>query len=178
MKRVVPVLILTLVLCAWTPALAEGDIVSEVRGGVYVHDIELWSFEREDGVDVNAEVLFTSPDFLDGIFAPRPHLGITANTSGYTSHAYAGLTWEFDLTDEYFLDASLGGSVHSGELDTDDREYKSLGSRVLFRLGAALGYRLTDHVNVSLQYEHMSNAYLADPNEGMDNVGLRLGYVF
>ena len=159
-------------------ASAGESIVSEVRGGVYAHDISFWSFHRESGSDINGEVLFVSPDWLEAIWAPRPHLGATINTSGNTSIVYGGLTWEYDLPADFFIDANLGGAIHNGKLNTNDKDRKSLGSPVLFRLGAALGYNLTEKVNISLQFEHVSNAYLANPNEGMDNVGLRLGYRF
>lgn len=179
--KVVKVLLiaLSLLLFASFSHAEEGDsVVSEIRGGVYAHDISFWSFHRESGVDINGEVLFVSPDFLKGIWAPRPHLGATVNTSGNTSHAYGGLTWEYDLPANFFVDGNLGLSVHNGHLDTNNSKRKSLGSPVLFRVGAALGYNITEKVNVSVQYEHMSNAYIANPNEGMDNVGLRLGYRF
>jgi len=179
MKASVVVLaVLLMVLSVASVASAEDSIFSEVRGGVYAHDVNFWSFNRESGTDVNGEVLFVSPDFLESIMAPRPHLGATVNTSGNTSIAYGGLTWEWDLPANFFIDANLGGAVHNGKLNTNDKNRKSLGSRALFRLGAALGYNLTEKVNLSLQFEHVSNAYLADPNEGMDNVGLRLGYRF
>ena len=179
MKQLLFVLVLAVsALAAVSSALAEDSIFSEIRGGVYAHDVDFVSFNREDGADVNAELLFVSPDWLDAIWSPRPHMGVTVNTAGDTSHAYTGLTWEYDFLGPFFVDGSLGLSAHNGHLDTDDRDRKSLGSRVLFRLGAAVGYRLTEKVNVSLQFEHMSNAYLANENEGMDNVGLRLGFRF
>ena len=171
-------------LIALTISLSAGsaraqDLLSEIRGGIYAHDIDFWSFNREEGPDVNAELLFTSPDFLEAIWSPRPHLGATVNTQGDTSHAYAGLTWEYPLASTgFFIDGNLGLSVNNGKRDTDDPDRKSLGSPVLFRLGAAVGYNLTEQVNISLQFEHMSNAYLANENEGMDNLGLRLGYRF
>lgn len=177
MKRAIFTVLL--VLFTVTPAGAADDsIFSEIRGGVYAHDIDFWSFNREKGPDVNAELLFVSPDFLEPILSPRPHVGVTVNTAGDTSHAYTGLTWEFPVFGDFFIDGSLGLSAHNGKLDTDDKDRKSLGSPVLFRLGAAVGYNITEKVNVSIQYEHMSNAYLANENEGMDNVGLRLGYRF
>jgi len=178
MKASVSAVVLLLVLLTASFVCAEDSIVSEVRGGVYAHDISFWSFHRENGADINGEVLFVSPSWLEAIWAPRPHLGVTVNTDGNTSHAYGGLTWEYDLPSDFFVDANLGLSVHNGYLDTNKSKRKSLGSPVLFRLGAALGYNLTEKVNVSVQFEHMSNAYLANPNEGMDNVGLRLGYRF
>lgn len=175
---VVIMTVLLAVLVMTSVVSAEDSIVSEIRGGVYAHDISFWSFHRESGTDINGEVLFVAPDWLAAIGAPRPHLGATVNTSGNTSIAYGGLTWEWDLPADFFVDANLGGAVHNGKLDTNDRDRKSLGSPVLFRLGAALGYNLTEKVNISLQFEHVSNAYLVNPNEGMDNAGLRLGYRF
>lgn len=169
---------LLLVVIAVPADAGESTFLSEVRGGLYSHDIDFWSFNREQGVDVNGEVLFISPEFLSALFAPRPHLGATLNTAGDTSHVYAGLTWEYDLTSDFFVDLNLGGSAHNGKLDTDDDDRKSFGSSLLFRVGGAVGYRLTSNWNISLQYEHMSNAYLSDPNEGMDNLGVRLGYRF
>lgn len=181
MKTLKAVVVVLVLLLTASFAVAEGDgdtIISEIRGGVYAHDISFWSFHRENGVDINGEVLFVSPSFLEAVWAPRPHLGATVNTDGNTSHAYGGLTWEYDLPADFFIDANLGLSVHNGHLDTDNDKRKSLGSPVLFRVGGALGYNLTEKWNVSIQYEHMSNAYIANPNEGMDNVGLRIGYRF
>jgi lipid A 3-O-deacylase len=176
--RIVCVVAFLLAVCSAGPAGAQESIFSEVRGGVYAHDISFWSFHRENGADVNAELLFVSPDFLDVVWSPRPHVGATVNTDGKTSFVYGGLTWEYDLPADFFVDGSLGLAAHNGKLDTNDPDRKSLGSPVLFRVGAALGYNLTEKVNVSIQFEHMSNAYIANPNEGMDNAGLRLGYRF
>ena len=78
----------------------------------------------------------------------------------------------------FFIEGNLGLSLNNGHISTNNDKRKSLGSPLLFRVGAALGYILTEKINVSLQYEHMSNAYIANPNEGMDNVGIRLGYKF
>jgi len=176
--KVLFVVLALLLTSSFASAEESEPIVSEIRGGVYAHDISFWSFHRENGVDINGEVLFTSPDILKAIWAPRPHLGATVNTSGNTSHAYGGLTWEYDLPAGFFVDGNLGLSVHNGYLNTNKSDRKSLGSPVLFRVGGALGYNITERVNISVQYEHMSNAYIANPNEGMDNVGLRLGYRF
>lgn len=178
MWRVQLLVVLFMLSSVVSASAGETNVVSEIRGGIYSHDIDFWSFPREEGVDVNGEVLFVSPEFLAPLFAPRPHIGTTISTAGDTSHIYAGLTWEYDVTSDFFLDLNLGGSAHNGKLDTDDSNRKSFGSSVLFRVGGAVGYRLTSNWNVSLQYEHISNANLAPPNEGMDNLGVRLGYLF
>jgi hypothetical protein len=31
---------------------------------------------------------------------------------------------------------------------------------------------------ISILFDHMSNAYLASPNEGMDTIGVRYGFQF
>src|SRR5690606_8870475 len=77
-------------------AATGGDPVrgylSEVRGGGLAHDVGVFGRSEEDGVDVNVELLFVSPDFLKPIWAPRPHIGASVSTSGETSQAYFGLT--------------------------------------------------------------------------------------
>ena len=62
-------------------AQADDSIIDEVRVGLLNHEMTLFrSDSQEDGVDVNVEVLFDSPEWLDWIGAPRPHLGATIAT--------------------------------------------------------------------------------------------------
>ena len=154
------------------------DIVSEVRLGFLIHDEGPASHRKEDGYDGNVEVLFTSPEFLDLIWAPRPHFGASINSQGDTSQAYLGLTWEWEFLKGAFFDFSFGGAYHTGEKTTDDRDKKELGCSVLFRGSIDLGYRFTDHHGVSLFLDHISNFKLCSENEGLENVGLRYGYTF
>lgn len=164
------------------PAAAQ-NVVSEVKLGVLEHDIDFLGDDLEPGRDINAELLFASPGFLGPVFSPRPHLGVSVNTDGATSQLYAGLTWTIRAADEgllgrFWLSPFLGGTVHNGELRSLDPDEKSLGSRALFRLGAELGVDITRRVNVSVVYEHASNAKLADENEGLNNAGIRVGWRF
>ena len=51
------------------------------------------------------------------------------------------------------------------------------GSRILFRLGAELGWRFTEQHGISLVWDHMSNAGILDEkNQGIDNLGIRYSY--
>jgi lipid A 3-O-deacylase len=59
-----------------------------------------------------------------------------------------------------------------------DADEKALGSRVLFHIPLEVGYRLDLHNSISAHFEHMSNAYTVDPNEGLDRIGVRYGYKF
>lgn len=163
--------------CA-TPVRAD-SVVSELKGGVLVHDVGLLGADKEGGLDLNLELLFASPDLLHSVWAPRPHLGLQVNTAGDTSQAYAGLTWTARPASLPVWGAfSLGGAVHNGETGRGGPGEKELGSRALFRLAAEVGYDITPQVNVSVVFDHESNAHLADRNEGLNNVGVRLGYRF
>lgn len=158
-------------------------VISEVRGGVLAHDLEFLGQGREGGVDLNAEALFVSPGFLEAVLAPRPHLGISVNTAGDTSQLYAGLTWRHvPFGGPVWLAGSVGGTLHDGEITgivgKAPRDRAELGSRVLFRLAAEIGFDVTRRISVSLVYEHASNANLADENAGLNNAGVRLGWRF
>ena len=159
-------------------ASAGGGVIAEIRGGVLAHDAtDLYEDPRgEDGLDGNLEILFApGRPFFGG--AIRPALGGTASVGGHTNLAYADLRYEHELRGGIFFGLGLGAAVHDGPLD-DRRDRKALGSRVLFHIPLELGYRFDEHNSVSLYFEHVSNAGLADENEGMDNLGLRYGHRF
>jgi lipid A 3-O-deacylase len=159
-------------------ALLPSAQAAEIRLGVLAHDVGVFGGEHEEGHDVMAEFLFDSPDVLAPIWAPRPHVGVAVNTVGDTSQAYAGLTWRWDATDWLFLDFSLGGSIHNGELETDRQDKVNLGSRVLFRESIGVGVRLNESHTVSVVLAHISNANLAEHNEGLDTFGIHWGWRF
>ena len=157
-----------------------GGFLSEIRVGLLAHDQGPFSSNKEDGLDVNLEFLFVSPDLLDAIWSPRPHIGFTGNTAGDTSQAYLGLTWEWGFWRRAFAEFSFGGAVHDGELTTNmvGRTKKELGCRILFRQSVAIGYKFAGPHSVMAHLDHMSNAGICDENEGLENVGIRYGYRF
>jgi lipid A 3-O-deacylase len=164
---------------------ASAQLVDELRLGVLAHDIGLFGGNAEDGADLNAEVRFGSPSFLRWAFSPRPHLGASINTSGATNQVYFGLTWTATLFrdvivrgDGLFVELALGGAVHDGKIDTIRTDRKSLGSRVLFRESFEIGWAFTPSQSISFMLDHMSNANLAERNEGLDNFGIRYGLKF
>lgn len=161
----------------------DDGLVSEVRAGVLAHDVPLLTFRAEPGLAANAEILFRSPRLLDVIWSPRPHLGTTVSVEGETDQIYAGLTWTFRPVDRgrfapVWFSAFGGGAVHDGQTDTITPDEKSLGSPVLFRFGAEIGYDIDEHLSISAFYAHVSNAFIADRNEGLDNAGVRIGWRF
>lgn len=157
-----------------------GGVLSEIRVGLLAHDQGPFSSNKEDGPDVNLEFLFVSPDLLDVIGSPRPHIGFTGNTAGDTSQAYLGLTWEWEFWRRAFAEFSLGGAVHDGELTTNmvGRTKKELGCRVLLRESVAIGYKFAGPHSVMAHLDHMSNVGICVENEGLENVGVRYGYRF
>ena len=169
---------------------ASGDIgacqiIDEVKLGALGHDVGFLGDNIEHGPDVNAEVLFVSPDFLSIIGSPRPHIGGDINTAGETSDAYVGLTWGVSLIqnllrpgDYIFANGSLGGAYQDGFIDNAPIGRKRLGSPVLFRESAELGYQITPMVSVSAILDHISNANLAQLNAGITSAGGRVGFKF
>ena len=151
---------------------------AEIRLGGFIHDEGPFSRNEEDGFDINLEILFPSPDLLEFIWSPRPHIGITVNASGDTSQAYFGLSWEWELWGNWFAGFSLGGSVHDGKLTTNRIDRKELGCRLLFRESVEFGYRFAGRHGLSLFLDHISNGNICDANEGLENFGVRYGYLF
>jgi lipid A 3-O-deacylase len=181
-----PLLLCPLVLCL--AVLARVDAQGWIEAGklgVLAHDIRFLGNHVEPGADVNVELLVASPAFLRGIGAPRPHLGIVANTASKTDYGYVGLTWSgrpwrplLALPEALFIAGSLGGAVHDGHRDAGPPDRKRLGARLLFRESVEVGYQLTQGRSVSLMLDHVSNAGLATHNQGLTNLGVRVGFHF
>jgi hypothetical protein len=153
--------------------------LSEIRTGILAHDVPIWSRSRKEaGVDFNAELIFGFFNYplLSG--SVRPNLGISLNSKGDTSKIYAGLIWEYIWSSGIFLDLGLGLAAHDGELETREDDKKELGSRILFRIPIEIGLAFAAHHRLSIMFDHVSNAYLAHPNEGLDTIGLRYSYRF
>ena len=174
-----------LLLLASLPAAAQLKVVDEVKLGALAHDLGFLGHHLEKGADVNLEMLFTPPDILSVIGSPRPHIGADINTSGNTSDGYFGLTWGimliqslFGASDGVYINGSLGGAVHDGYIDSGPANRKLLGSRVLFRESAELGYQIDPTISVSALLDHISNANLGRHNMGLTSAGARLGFKF
>lgn len=177
-------------------ALAGDGIVDEIKLGFLSADTGVGGTKIEHGLDINGEILFTAPQWFvtDSdpewkkiLLAPRPDIGFTANTAGGTSFGYIGLVWTaplfkdiFSEQDGVYFSFGAGGAINNSNLsgDNSDDNNKDMGSRVTFHLYTELGYDITQTWNVSVFYEHYSNAGLGSVNPGMNNLGMRLGYKF
>ena len=175
--------LLLAVAVASLPARAEdrktAEWLNEIKVGVLHHDTDnLWSgFNREDGIDFNIEAIFSPRyDVLGGTI--RPALGASINSVGDTSKIYGGLRWQYETPDGLFFGVGLGGAVHDGDTDLKTADRKALGSKLLFHIPLEVGYRFEGKHALSVYFDHVSNAYTQDANEGMDTLGLRYGYRF
>jgi len=149
----------------------------EIRLGVLAYDRGFFSHTDYDGVMINGELVFRSPEFLDFLFAPRPYLGFDIALSDDPVHFfYTGLTWDFNITHRFYISGSLGGAIHTDDLIKPVG--KSLGTRALFHLGLGLGFDVTENWTIQAYLDHFSNANLGPTNEGFENTGLRVGYRF
>ncbi|MCB1984231.1 MAG: acyloxyacyl hydrolase [Burkholderiales bacterium] len=160
-------------------SVADLGLLYQMKFGVLAHDVDdLWSgFSREDGVDLNIEAVFSPAiSILGGTI--RPALGGSINTEGDTSKGYLDLLWQYNFTTGFFLVTGVGAAIHDGRRHATTPAKKALGSRVLFHIPLEVGYFISPRTTFSIYFDHMSNAYIADENEGMDTLGARFGYVF
>jgi lipid A 3-O-deacylase len=184
----------TAVLLAPTGAAAQNLTYSEFKFGVLDHDVHFLE-GKEGGVDLNPEFLFQSPvgdawaagvpPWLRWLVQPRPTVGGEINTSGFTDQGYFGATWTWQLASNVLRSGDgvtfglfEGPSFNNGEIVATAPDRKSLGSHVLFREAAELGYRINPVWTISLFIDHESNAGLAKQNESINDVGGRIGIRF
>ncbi|MBC2711893.1 MAG: acyloxyacyl hydrolase [Desulfosarcina sp.] len=154
--------------------------VRELRVGLAAHDVGgLWSGEsKEKGPDLCAEVIFNRSLFHLLSATAYPSVGASINTRSDTSKVYGGFLLQWEPASPFFFSTGFSLALHDGELDTDSVNQKSLGSRVLFRIPIEIGYAVNPRHRIILAFDHVSNAYLTSPNEGMDTLGLVYGYRF
>lgn len=177
LSRACRLLLVAAPLAVSAPLAAQG-LFNELKiGGLYHDPGDLWSgFRREpQSADINIEALFR-PHM--GLFhgTLRPAIGATINTQGATSKAYLDARWEIESRSGLYFATGLGAAVHDGSLTLADPGRKALGSRILFHIPAEIGWRWDGHSGISLYFEHISNGYTMDANEGLDVWGVRYGY--
>ena len=170
--------LLALALGVPATCLAQGNgFIHEIRGGVLAHDVSFWARGHvERGVALNAEIAF-EPSFGILFGRVRPVLGGSFATHNGTSFVYLDVRFEFTI-DRFFFALGVGPAIHNGGTGAPSNGRKALGSRVLFHPSFQFGLQVTEAVRVEAYYEHISNAYIARPNPGLDNIGLRMAYKF
>lgn len=185
-------------LLAWAivPAAAQDNTpmpfgLSEIRGGAYVTGIELWrfspwpgeeQFERLDTLEV--ELLFEPPD--NAIFgflnSPRISVGTIVSTLGRASLIHAGLTWDAQLFESpFFLEGTFGGALTNSTLSGAVAPDRNVGCPALLYFSVGAGAKFDAHWSVMGSIYHASHAALCGldkPNEGLNGMGIKVGYSF
>lgn len=161
------------------PASANAGLVSEIRGGLLDHASTLVSSGREDGIDANLEIAFASSKYT---LWGHPMIGGNVNKEGTnTDHVYAGLAWGGQPIGDLHLRFSVGGAYHNGELLRFNDEVRGLGSKTLYHFALDIGWKFSPRYDVGLYWQHLSNGPSSGErgaNDGLDNIGIRLGYHF
>lgn len=168
---------------------AQAQVISEVRVGLLDHDTGLVGSSKEDGVDLAIEAFSQPIDALDFIGSPRVVVGAIINSEDQTNQLYAGLLAQrtfaqdvFRSGDGFYVEGLVGVAYHDGKIDVrntpEDAEWKSHGSEFLFRTGFGVGYRFNETWSLTATFAHVSNANFAEPNQGANDVGLRVGMRF
>jgi opacity protein-like surface antigen len=127
----------------------------------------------------------TLSDRIANAFVPRFHLGSSLNLNG-TQYAYAGATWTIDISQAFFVEASLGAALNNGKTGAVVPENRlNLGCNTGARGAASLGYRLNHRWSLIATMEHFSASNCSDnlaagtgSPRGPSNFGARLGYTF
>ncbi len=163
------------------------DILDHVSIGYLAHDVSgLWSgFRLEPAATaVNLDIAFAPHIAILG-GAIRPALGGTIVNGSGTSYGYADARYEIEGPYHTFFGIGLGLAVHDGMLTRDHplfvdmHDRKALGSRALFHVPIEIGVTLAEKLRLSAYFEHVSNGWIGTSvNEGMDNIGGRVGYKF
>lgn len=175
-------------------ASASAQVIDEVRFGVMAHNVcilDCNNADKEGGPNINGEIVFSSPDFLNLIWSPRPYVMGSVNTAGDTNFGGAGLHWNWDFAEGWSLEPGVGYVLHDGELDfpfpqgdpRNDPISESqvfLGSRDLFRTSLSLNKDLAGPWGMQVMYEHLSHGQILGNgrNQGLDNIGVRVSYAF
>lgn len=175
-------------------ASANADILKEVRGGVLAHNICISNCKnanKEDGVGIEGELVFASPDVFKYILSPRPFAVANVNSAGNTSFAGVGLQWDFEFADGWSIEPGIGYVIHDGETDPEfapgdpaflelSENTVLLGSRDLFRTSLALTRDFGDRWGAQIIYEHLSHGQILGDgrNQGLDSLGVRAIYRF
>ncbi|MDP4708469.1 MAG: acyloxyacyl hydrolase [Rickettsiaceae bacterium] len=147
----------------------------EIKIGIMQHDFDKkFKHRHEKGQNIILEYM---SDKTQNFLRAFPHIGASINNKGYTSNIYTGLTWQFDLGENFLIEASLGASINNAERKKTAKK-RALGSNILFRESLSAGFRFDTTQSLTIIIDHMSSADISKPNPGLTDIGIRYGYRF
>ena len=156
----------------------------ELKQGILAHDRGWFGTNREGfGPDYNFELMFNSPSFLDKVWSPKPILGLTQTSTGGSSLYYGGITWDANISKNWFVAGTTGiawtnglSKLPKGQEPTGDKKIQ-FGSKWLHRGAIEIGWNFYGQDTISLMFSHVSHGSMLDnKNQGMDEFGIRYGY--
>jgi len=185
--------------------LAKALGISEIRAGVMMDDVELYSrvpiwfvpqpdtFHTENIDTISGDVVFNTPD-LSGFLAkpdigwfnwlinPRPVVGFDLNFK-HESVIHASLNWHIPIGDTgIFIEPEVGGSLNNAVLDATKRPpgWRDVGCNALIYWSLNIGYQINEHWNIMATEQHSSHDGLCEwvHNQGINYEGIRIGYKF
>lgn len=173
---------------------APAQALDSVHLGVMAHNVCIQNCDsagREDGPNIELQASWDSPEFLGFLFSPRPYALASVNVAGDTSFFGGGLEWRWAFADGWSLDPGLGYVVHDGatelpypagtpEAAAFTEENVLLGSEDLWRLSIGVTRDLPGPWEAQFMVLHVSHGQIlgSGRNQGLDQVGVRLGYKF
>tara|TARA_Y100000590_G_scaffold242617_3_gene272671 strand:+ start:2810 stop:3391 length:582 start_codon:yes stop_codon:yes gene_type:complete len=158
----------------------------EVKQGVLAHDRGWFGKNREGfGPDYNFELMFNDSKFLKFLGSPKPILGLTQTSTGGSSLYYGGITWDKNISKNWFVAGTTGiaytnglSKLPQGEEPKGDKKIQ-FGSKWLHRGAVEIGWNFYGNDTISLMFSHVSHGSMLDnKNQGMDEFGIRYGYRF
>lgn len=177
---------------ASAPAAHAG--VDEVHVGLMAHNIcvtDCKNANKEEGPNIELQVSFESPGWLDWAGSPQPYVMASINAAGDTSFGGVGLEWRWQVAEGWAIEPGVGYVIHDGELLNPfpsgspeaaafAAEHVQLGSRDLFRTSIGLTRDFEGPWEVQLFFSHLSHGQILGDgrNQGLDQAGIRFGYQF
>ena len=178
---------------------ASAARAADVWVGAYAHGVGTKQ-SQEGGADLMLGLQSERIDALKWIFKPAVHGMISINTQVPTDFVAVGFDWPIAIlgSAKWYIRPGIGLAYTTGKADVGNafdpgvsaaerarRAYLArtridFGSSVLFEPELALGYRINDKWRVEASYVHLSNGQIlhSGKNQGLDDVGVRLGYRF
>lgn len=161
----------------------EFDRQFELRNGPYAHNVyygfipvipRRWrGFEQREDEHFGLAYDFP-PDTIPFSGSPGLDIGGTFNTANGESTVHAAAIWRNHiLWSPLFFEGAFGGGLHDGYLIDAPEGARIMGCRFNFYESIALGVTFWNGNAISISYEHMSNADICPPNEGLSNMGVR-----
>lgn len=136
------------------------------------------SLANIDSVQFDAFFDLPDLDLLRWVGSPRANLGGVVNLRGRESLAHLGLTWHLPVGEVFYAEASVGGGIHNGALSGASAPFRNLGCRALFYWSWGIGANLTENLTLTANLQHLSNVYACSPNDGINHLGVALGWKF